>query len=32
MKQIARVPQNAQNKPDTPVTMNKVTVSKMQSW
>lgn len=32
VKQIARVPQNAENKPDTPVVMNKVTISKMQSW
>jgi peptidyl-prolyl cis-trans isomerase A (cyclophilin A) len=32
VKQIARVPQNAQNKPDTDVTMNKVTISKMKSW
>ena len=32
VKQIARVPQDSSNKPDTPVLMNKVTVSKMQSW
>jgi peptidyl-prolyl cis-trans isomerase A (cyclophilin A) len=32
VKQIARVPQDAGNKPNTPVTMNKVTISKMQSW
>ncbi len=32
VKQIARVPQNAENKPDTPIVMNKVTISKMQSW
>jgi len=32
VKQIARVPQNAENKPDTAVVMNKVTISKMQSW
>jgi peptidyl-prolyl cis-trans isomerase A (cyclophilin A) len=32
VKQIARVPQDAQNKPDTPVVMNKVTISKMKSW
>ncbi len=32
VKQIARVPQNAENKPDTPVVMNKVTISKMKSW
>jgi len=30
--QIARVPQNDQNLPNTPVTMNKVTISRMQSW
>jgi peptidyl-prolyl cis-trans isomerase A (cyclophilin A) len=32
VKQIARVPQNAQNKPDTDVGMKKVTISKMKSW
>ncbi|MBL0218989.1 MAG: peptidylprolyl isomerase [Myxococcales bacterium] len=32
VKQIARVPQDESNKPNTPVTMNKVTISKMQSW
>ena len=32
VKQIARVPQNDQNLPNTPVTMNKVTISRMQSW
>ncbi len=32
VKQIARVPQNAENKPDTPVVMNKVTISRMKSW
>jgi len=32
VKQIARVPQDEGNKPNTPVTMNKVTISKMQSW
>ncbi|MBA3463514.1 MAG: peptidylprolyl isomerase [Deltaproteobacteria bacterium] len=32
VKQIARVAQDSSNKPDTPVRMNKVTVSKMQSW
>jgi peptidyl-prolyl cis-trans isomerase A (cyclophilin A) len=32
VKQIARVPQNADNKPDTPVTINKLTISKMKSW
>jgi cyclophilin family peptidyl-prolyl cis-trans isomerase len=32
VKQIARVPQDASNKPNTPVTMNKVTISRMQSW
>ena len=32
VKQIARVAQNAENKPDTPIVMNKVTISKMQSW
>ncbi|MGE0401761.1 MAG: peptidylprolyl isomerase [Kofleriaceae bacterium] len=32
VKQIARVPQDASNKPDTPVVMNKVTISKMKSW
>jgi peptidyl-prolyl cis-trans isomerase A (cyclophilin A) len=32
VKQIARVPQDASNKPDTPVLMNKVTISRMQSW
>ena len=31
VKQIARVPQDPGNKPNTPVTM-KVTISKMQSW
>lgn len=32
VKQIARVPQDAMNKPNTPVTMNKVTIKKMKSW
>lgn len=32
VKQIARVPQNAENKPDSPVTINKLTISKMKSW
>jgi peptidyl-prolyl cis-trans isomerase A (cyclophilin A) len=32
VKQIARVPQDEGNKPNTPVTMNKVTISRMQSW
>ncbi|MFN0248724.1 MAG: peptidylprolyl isomerase [Kofleriaceae bacterium] len=32
VKQMARVPQDAQNKPDTPIVMNKVTISKMKSW
>ena len=32
VKQIARVPQNAQNKPDTDVKINKVTIGKMKSW
>jgi len=32
VKQIARVPQDESNKPNTPVTMNKVTISRMQSW
>lgn len=32
VKQIARVPQDSSNKPDSPVTMNKVTISRMQSW
>ena len=32
VKQIARVPQDAGNKPNTPIVMNRVTVSKMQSW
>ena len=32
VKQIARVPQNAENKPDKPIVMNKVTIAKMQSW
>jgi peptidyl-prolyl cis-trans isomerase A (cyclophilin A) len=32
VKAIARVPQDAQNKPDSPITMNKVTISKMKSW
>ncbi len=32
VKQIARVPQDESNKPNTPVIMNKVTISKMQSW
>ncbi len=32
VKQIARAPQDESNKPNTPITMNKVTISKMQSW
>ena len=32
VKQIARVPQDDGNKPNTPIVMNKVTISKMQSW
>ena len=32
VKQIARVPQDAGNKPNTPIVMNRVTISKMQSW
>lgn len=32
VKQIARVPQNGQNKPDTDVVMKKVTIGKMKSW
>lgn len=32
VKQIARVPQNARNKPDTDVKINKLTISKMKSW
>ncbi len=31
VKQIARVPQDESNKPNTPITM-KVTIAKMQSW
>lgn len=32
VKQIARVPADEGNKPNTPVTINKVTISRMQSW
>ena len=32
VKAMGRVPQDAGNKPNTPVVMNRVTVSKMQSW
>ena len=32
VKQIEAVPQDAQNKPNTPVTMKKVTISKLASW
>ena len=32
VKAIARVPQDERNKPNTPVTINKLTISRMQSW
>ncbi|MBA3457485.1 MAG: peptidylprolyl isomerase [Deltaproteobacteria bacterium] len=32
VKKIARVPQDAGNKPNTPIVMNRVTITKMQSW
>ena len=32
VKAIARVPQDERNKPTTPVTINKLTISRMQSW
>ena len=32
VKSIARVPQDERNKPNPPVTINKLTISRMQSW
>ncbi len=32
VKKIARVPQDAGNKPNTPIVMNRLTITKMQSW
>ena len=32
VKQMARMPQYAGNKPNTPIVINRLTISKMQSW